>query len=267
MSTISASTTSTTAYKVTADTTGVLTFQTGSSPTTAMTLDTSGVAYIGATSGLGSRLNLVKDTNSTVENLLWLRNSGTGYKGARLTFGEYTTVNGYVTNQYISSGPTWCTDIGATDNVRFFTGSDPGTERARIDSSGRVTTPYQPAFAASISGTPTNTASATVPFGITTLNVGTCFSTGSFIFTAPVAGNYMFTYSIRVDGYTNGNYLHFRPLKNGAVDSGGGGFYGGDTILVVSNGAYNSLSACWIYALAANDTVAISNQGLSLIHI
>jgi hypothetical protein len=104
--------------------------------TQAMTLDASGVAYIGATSGIGSRLNLAKDTNSTVENLLWLRNSGTGYKGARLTFGEYTTVNGYVTNQYISSGPAWCTDIGATDNVRFFTGSDPGSERARIDSSG-----------------------------------------------------------------------------------------------------------------------------------
>lgn len=39
MSTISASTTTTTAYKVTADTTGVLTFQTGSTPTTAVTID------------------------------------------------------------------------------------------------------------------------------------------------------------------------------------------------------------------------------------
>ena len=40
MSTISASTTSTTAYKVTADTTGTLVFQTGATPTTAMTLGT-----------------------------------------------------------------------------------------------------------------------------------------------------------------------------------------------------------------------------------
>ena len=39
MSTISASTTSTTAYKVTADTTGTLVLQTGSTPTTAMTID------------------------------------------------------------------------------------------------------------------------------------------------------------------------------------------------------------------------------------
>ena len=41
MSTISASTTSTTAYKVTADTTGTLVLQTGATPTTAMTIDSS----------------------------------------------------------------------------------------------------------------------------------------------------------------------------------------------------------------------------------
>ena len=39
MSTISASTTTTTAYKVTADTTGTLVFQTGATPTTAVTVD------------------------------------------------------------------------------------------------------------------------------------------------------------------------------------------------------------------------------------
>ena len=41
MSTISASTTTTTAYKVTADTTGTLVLQTGATPTTAMTIDSS----------------------------------------------------------------------------------------------------------------------------------------------------------------------------------------------------------------------------------
>lgn len=41
MSTISASTTTTTAYKVTADTTGTLVLQTGATPTTALTIDTS----------------------------------------------------------------------------------------------------------------------------------------------------------------------------------------------------------------------------------
>ena len=41
MSTISASTTTTTAYKVTADTTGTLVLQTGATPTTAVTIDAS----------------------------------------------------------------------------------------------------------------------------------------------------------------------------------------------------------------------------------
>ena len=49
MSTISASTTSTTAYKVTADTTGTLVLQTGSTPTTAVTIDTAQNMGLGVT--------------------------------------------------------------------------------------------------------------------------------------------------------------------------------------------------------------------------
>ena len=50
MSTISASTTTTTAYVVTADTTGALVLQTGATPTTALTIDTSQNVGIGVTS-------------------------------------------------------------------------------------------------------------------------------------------------------------------------------------------------------------------------
>ena len=49
MSTISASTTSTTAYKVTADTTGTLVLQTGATPTTAVTIDTAQNVGVGVT--------------------------------------------------------------------------------------------------------------------------------------------------------------------------------------------------------------------------
>jgi hypothetical protein len=50
MSTISASTTTTTAYSVTADTTGTLVLQTGATPTTAVTIDTSQNVGIGTAS-------------------------------------------------------------------------------------------------------------------------------------------------------------------------------------------------------------------------
>ena len=49
MSTISASTTTTTAYKVAADTTGTLVFQTGATPTTAVTIDASQNVGVGVT--------------------------------------------------------------------------------------------------------------------------------------------------------------------------------------------------------------------------
>lgn len=64
MSTISASTTSTTAYKVTADTTGTLVLQTGSTPTTAVTVD--GSQRVGI--GTASPANLLHVSTSTASN-------------------------------------------------------------------------------------------------------------------------------------------------------------------------------------------------------
>ena len=81
MSTISASTTSTTAFKITTDTTGALVFQTGASPTTAMTLGSdqsvtfagtptysggtaNGVAYLNGSKVLTTGTALVFDGNN-----------------------------------------------------------------------------------------------------------------------------------------------------------------------------------------------------------
>lgn len=66
MSTISASTTSTTAYKVTADTTGTLVFQTGSTPTTAMTLGSDqSVTFAGTPTYSGGTANGVAYLNGS----------------------------------------------------------------------------------------------------------------------------------------------------------------------------------------------------------
>lgn len=72
MSTISASTTSTTAYKVTADTTGTLVLQTGATPTTAVTIDGSqnvkvtADVYVNSTAKL-SRNPLVQANNTSTQ--------------------------------------------------------------------------------------------------------------------------------------------------------------------------------------------------------
>jgi hypothetical protein len=83
----------------------------------------------------------------------------------------------------------------------------------RIDSSGRVTTPYQPlcAFKATVS---TNSDQR---YGVsnTILNQGSHLDTGSNSgrFTCPVAGNYKCTF-VGYTNYTSGyGYIHLR--KNG----------------------------------------------------
>jgi hypothetical protein len=81
MSIISASTTSTTAYKVTADTTGTLVFQTGATPTTALTIGSDqSVTFAGAVNTTG---NQVVTGNLSVTGSL----TTTGSVSAPNTFG------------------------------------------------------------------------------------------------------------------------------------------------------------------------------------
>lgn len=69
-----------------------------------------------------------------------------------------------------------------------------GTERMRIDSSGRVTTPYQPAFQAYCTGSTYITSGQVIPFNNTRFNTGSHFNTSTYRFTAPVAGVYCFQF-------------------------------------------------------------------------
>lgn len=99
MSTISASTTSTTALIATADTTGTLVFQTGAGPTTAVTVDSSQNVGIG-TSSPSAKLSVVPTAAGVVATF----GVGTGLN--YITVGNTTATNyhtrfGYdVTNEY-----------------------------------------------------------------------------------------------------------------------------------------------------------------------
>jgi hypothetical protein len=139
MSTISSSTTSTTAYKVTADTTGALVIQTGATPTTAVTIDTSQNVGIGtaspnskmsiaysstSTSVLGTYANiplLLQNTSSTDNN--W------SVIGVQDASGDFSS---YIGTQNTSQASNTAIMAFATN------GGTGATERMRIDSSGNV---------------------------------------------------------------------------------------------------------------------------------
>jgi hypothetical protein len=125
MSTISASTTSTTAYVVTADTTGALVLQTGATPTTAITIDTSQNVGIGVTSIAtpSASRKALQISNSTNGGAIYLCNDGTETNNPRI-FGIGST-------QYdlgLAAG-------GSTGYINAYTN---GTERVRILSTGDV---------------------------------------------------------------------------------------------------------------------------------
>jgi hypothetical protein len=108
-----------------------------------------------------------------------------------------------------------------------------------ITPAGYVTTPYQPAF--QVYGT--NLTGTTYLGGTTALNVGSFFNTSTGIFTAPVAGNYLFSFSLSTSD-TNSQFINI--AKNGTLYASNMLQYG---IAFITGG--QSL----IIPLAANDTV------------
>jgi hypothetical protein len=136
--------------------------------------------------------------------------SATGYLGT----GGSSTTNPSFRNTFVV-GTQSANDLVLNTN---------DTERMRIDSSGRITTPYRPAFFAYLGSEQSVGTSATkVTFQNTVYNVGSCFSTVNSRFIVPVTGLYQFNMGlypypvIRAEMYifVNGSpYQRFQPAFN-----------------------------------------------------
>jgi len=139
---------------------------------------------------------------NAVTNILALHNgsnaAGTG-TGARLLFKLANFENAIESRKYASiegiSTSSYNESIDLVFKTQPHASSGDVQERMRIDSAGRVTMPYQPAF--SVSGSSFSGADFIGTSVLT--NVGSHFSTSTGRFTAPVSGRYLFAFTFTPD--------------------------------------------------------------------
>lgn len=143
---------------------------------------------------------------------------GTG----KVTFGSV--------NRYIQNPTGTELRIGADNSSGVITAYTNATERLRIDSAGRVTMPYQPAFMAR-NGAGFNTNGYLNSFINIDFNIGGHFNNSSGLFTAPISGRYLIMAGVLVEA--GSGRLEFRLNYNGGyhiLGNGTGTTFDGPTV-------------------------------------
>jgi hypothetical protein len=136
--------------------------------------------------------------------------------------------------------------------LRFVDVDAGSAERMRIDAAGNVTMPYQPAFRAI--NAPVTSTNGVLYWANAPINVGGHYNASNGRFTAPTAGNYLFTMSMLFPT-TNTSYARILFAVNGVPST----LYA-DT-LTSAGASYLTLSSSAIIGLSAGDYVTVVNDG------
>jgi hypothetical protein len=194
-----------------------------------------------------------------------LQQSGFGYNG-----NYKTLIIGSAGTNYLTDATTLCFGVDVSGNTNgSFTGAgaeymfrnvgyfkSPNSANNNYntlmnwDSNGVVNIPNQPSFTAWSSGTDiTLTSGQVLVFDGTMFNIGSCYSTSTGKFTAPVAGRYLFTWNVYC--YTSGVSMTLTINGNQQINA--------DVVpLIYSDGASSQTqSNTIIFNLAAGDYVEV----------
>jgi len=253
---ISAGTSSGTSLNLTGDTSGVLQLASNNG-TTAVTVDTSQNVMVGGTTNTyGGKVEVYSSGNTRLDI------ATTGATSQQiLSFDQ----NGSAKWQIISDLPA--SGSGRLDFVKPGSGS-----QMTIDSSGRVTMPYQSGFMAGIASTSDATISqnSLVPFNTVTstnaFNTGTNFNTSTNLFTAPVSGRYVFSFTLYFtnSGGSTGNMSAAIRVNGSFISFTSGDAYGFLSATPNSTGGVITSSTSVVLNLSANDTVGVAAKGASI---
>ena len=196
------------------------------------------------------------DVNGNVAAVILKQKTSTNAYNNFYTDGGTTTNSGF-TGVFNSSGTRiaylgfWDSNniVNMTETAYGITFGTNGSERMRIDSSGRVTKPYQPAFRAT-AGT-TTTVGNYVKYDTIVFNIGGHYNTSTYTFTAPIVGLYFFEAHFLSNRTTGTGDTGYDFYVNGAavkrVYDGKGG----------SENLHAEARGTFLVQLSANDTVKV----------
>ena len=210
-----------------------------------LTIDSDGRLLVGTSSvGQDDADNLTIDGSG----------EGTGRTG--ITIRSATNTFGSIFFSDATSGAAQYDGVVAYDHstqtMRFSTAS---TQRVFINSNGVVTNSNQPVFSATTSST---SSAGFIVFNQTSCNAGNHYSTSNGRFTAPVAGNYYFSF-YGMSPHNNTSNQRCAIYVNGSYWSAGQ-YIGGVGYSGYTNGGYTHLTLTTALTLSANDYVQIDWQ-------